>query len=289
MPSKRCIHDRYKNLCRDCGGTAFCIHDRQKNKCRDCGGKAFCMHDREKCRDCNSKAFCIHERRKNDCRDCGGTFCQHSKRRQVCEECNNCLCDIPDCPLSGHRFAGAQTLLVHMRRAHSDDRKAVTKTKELDVYQALQKAGYVSEYQKHVAFAGCGLESETRCAYVDFAIPMPWGYVLVEVDEDQHRSYDVSCDVRRDFDVAASISLGSGHKLRTIRYNPDSFRVGGVTRRTSKAERLEVLMHTIDAEEPAGFERIFLFYDRESDGAKLPQVASSWDVVALHVSRSGDC
>jgi len=93
--------------------------------------------------------------------------------------------------------------------------------------------------------------------------------------------------VRRDFDIAASISLGSGHKLRTIRYNPDGFRVAGITQRTSKAQRMEVLMHAIDADEPAGFERIFLFFDRASDSAELPQVASSWDVVARHVSRNG--
>ena len=187
--------------------------------------------------------------------------------------------------MMGHRFAGANSLLIHMRRAHSGDRKALTKGKELEVYQALQKAGFTFEYQKHVAFAGCSLDTETRCAYVDFAIPVPWGYVLVEVDEDQHRSYDVSCDVRRDFDVAASISLGSGHKLRIIHYNPDSFRIAGVARTTSKAERIAALVQTISAPESAGFERLFLFYDVESPDSLLPQVASSWDVVARQVSR----
>ena len=143
--------------------------------------------------------------------------------------------------MNGHRFAGPDKLLSHMRSQHSGNRKAVTKAKELGVYQALQDAGYSFEYQKHIAFAGCGLESETRCAFVDFVIPAHWGYVLVEVDEDQHRSYDLSCDVRRDFDVAAAISLGSGRKLRTIRYNPDSYRIAGVAQKTSKAERMEAL------------------------------------------------
>ena len=69
--------------------------------------------------------------------------------------------------------------------------------------------------------AGCGLESETAHAYADFALPTPWGYVLLEVDEEQHKAYDPSCDVRRDFDMAASVALGSGHKLLVLRYNPD--------------------------------------------------------------------
>ena len=38
---------------------------------------------------------------------------------------------------------------------------------------------------------------------------------------------------------------------------------------------------------PAGFERVFLFYDRESPAASLPQVAAFWDVVARRVSRNG--
>ena len=46
--------------------------------------------------------------------------------------------------------------------------------------------------------------------------PSALGYVFVEVDEDQHRSYDISCDARRDFDIAASVSLGSAHKLRIV-------------------------------------------------------------------------
>jgi len=173
-----------------------------------------------------------------------------------------------------------------MRRAHSGDRKAATKRKELEVHQDLQKAGFSFEYQKHVAFAGCGLGSETRWAYVDFAIAVSWGYVLVEVDEDQHRSYDVSCDVRRDFDIAASISLGSNHKLRIIHFNPDGYRVAGINRKTSKAERITALVRAIGAAEPTGFERLFLFYDIDSPVAVLPQVAASWDPIARGVSRN---
>ena len=60
---------------------------------------------------------------------------------------------------------------------------------------------------------------------------------MLEVDEEQHKAYDPSCDVRRDFDMAASVALGSGHKLLVLRYNPDAFKIAGVTRRTTKKER----------------------------------------------------
>jgi len=118
---------------------------------------------------------------------------------------------------------------------------------------------------------------------VDFAIVRPWGYILLECDEDQHRSYDPSCDVRRDFDMAASVALGSRQKLMIVRYNPDSYRVGGKTRTESKKDRIKRLLELLEYE-PQGFERVFMGYDQES-GSTLPQVAASWEEAARQVSR----
>ena len=118
---------------------------------------------------------------------------------------------------------------------------------------------------------------------MDFAIAKPWGYVLLECDEDQHRGYDPSCDVRRYFDMAASIALGSQQKLMIVRYNPDSYRVDGKTRAESKKDRIKRLLELLDYE-PQAFERVFLCYDQES-GSRLPQVAASWEEAARQVSR----
>ena len=106
-----------------------------------------------------------------------------------------------------------------MRSMHGDNPRSVTKSKELEVHQALRDAQITFEYQHYLPFRGCGLESETAHAYAGFALPTPWGYVLLEVDEEQHKAYDPSCDVRRDFDMAASVALGSGRKLLVLRYN----------------------------------------------------------------------
>ena len=109
---------------------------------------------------------------------------------------------------------------------------------------------------------------------------------MLECDEDHHRSYDASCDVRRDFDMAESVALGSAHKLRTIRFNPDSYRVAGRTCRESKKDRIVRLLALLGEDEPVGaLERVFLCYDQESKDAPLPQIAASWDVVARYVSR----
>ena len=142
----------------------------------------------------------------------------------------------------------------------------------------------VFKYQKQVPFKSCNRRSDTACAYVDFAIARPWGYVLLECDEDQHRSYDPGCDVRKDFDIAASVALGNGHKLRVARYNPDAYWVDGQTRVESRRERMKRLLVLLDEELAASFERVFLCYDATNDSV-LPQVAASWGVVAKAVSR----
>jgi hypothetical protein len=173
--------------------------------------------------------------------------------------------------------------MSHMRTHHSDEPRAITKRKEMVLYQALQRAGIQFEYQKYIPFAQCGLNSETKCAYVDFVITKSWGYILLECDEDQHRSYDPSCDVRRDFDIAASVALGSNQKIMIVHFNPDCYRVSGKTRTESAKDRtcrlLKVLEHV-----PCAFERVFMCYDQE-EGSTLPQVAVSWDAAARQVSR----
>jgi hypothetical protein len=177
-----------------------------------------------------------------------------------------------------------------MRSCHSDSPQALTKGKELDLHQALQQAGVCFEYQKHLPFRSCGLTSETAYAYIDFAIQKSWGVILLECDEDQHKAYDPSCDLRRDFDSCASIALGSQHKAVVLRYNPDAFKVAGVTRRTSKKDRQQKLIEILSSweEDPApglGFARFFLFYDAADDAAPLPLVAQSWDEEVRAISR----
>jgi hypothetical protein len=174
---------------------------------------------------------------------------------------------------------------------HSGNPKALTKRKELDVFAALQEAEVEFEYQRHIPFKGCGLGSETSCAYLDFLIHKPWGAIVLENDEFQHRSpaYDPSCDVRRDFDICASVALGSAQKLVFLRYNSDAFKVDGITRFVAKKTRLKTLVDLIHVwdKDPApelGFARFFMYYDQTSTSS-LPCIADLWESdVARQVS-----
>ncbi|CAJ1405961.1 unnamed protein product [Effrenium voratum] len=66
---------------------------------------------------------------------------------------------------------------------------------------------------------------------------------IAQVDEEQHKAYDPSYDVRRDFDTAASVALGSGHKLMVLRHNPDAFKIAGIA--------YEYICHLHDEKAPA--------------------------------------
>ena len=169
-----------------------------------------------------------------------------------------------------------------MRSYHSGQPKALTKTKELSIYNALQAADIPFDYQRYLPFHGCDLQSETKCAFVDFAITAPWGALLLEVDEDQHAAYPASCDLRRDMDMCTSLALGSGHKVVVLRFNPDNFRVDGRDMTVAPKERQRRLVEVLRGwlqEDPAPgkqLARFFMYYDMRSDFT-LPVVAKEWE------------
>ena len=191
---KKCPHGRQRHLCRECGGVSICEHGRQRTLCRDCGGASICEHGRrrERCRDCGGSSVCERGRRRHQCCDCGGTsvcehgrlryqcrecggaaVCAHGRRRAHCRDCTNFVCQIEGCPWQDLPFAGASSLLKHMRTMHCDNPRAVTKSKEPEAHQALRDARITFECQRYLPFRGCGLESETAHAFADFALPVP--------------------------------------------------------------------------------------------------------------------
>ena len=126
---------------RDCGGSSFCEHGRRRAERRDCGGSSVCEHGRLRyqCRNCGGASVCEHARLRPHCRDCAGaSICQHRRQRVHCRDCTNFVCQIQGCPRQDLPFAGAPSLLRHMQTMHGDNPRAVTKSKELEVHQALR-------------------------------------------------------------------------------------------------------------------------------------------------------
>jgi hypothetical protein len=275
-----CKCGKRRTFCKIHGGGSLCDCGKSRSQCSVHGGGALCDCGklRSRCKIHGGGAFCECGKERPYCKIHGGSaFCKCGKQRSQCSECNNFVCEL----CSGRRFSRRAKLLSHMRTKHGDSPKALTKSKELEVYQLFQKAGVKFSYQHHLPFKSCGLTSETSCAYVDFVVQTAWGAIALEVDEEQHTSYAPMCDVRRDFDIAASVSLGSGGKLVILRYNPDPFKVAGATYKASKKERhaklLQVLSELQTQEPELPFSRLFLYYDRATPDSRLPTIAAQWE------------
>ena len=100
----------------------------------------------------------------------------------------------------------------------------------------------------------------------DFLWETSTGVVIVEVDEEQHTHYDRRCELLRMMEV----SLGyGGAPVHWIRYNPDSFKIDGITQkicRGERARRVDILrarlMSALAAPDFENFLTIeYLFYD----------------------------
>ena len=67
--------------------------------------------------------------------------------------------------------------------------------------------------------------------------------VILEVDEEQHNqaSYNASCELTRMDGLAESSSVPT----IIIRFNPDAFKISGMTERVSKDQRYEVLLEVL--------------------------------------------
>jgi hypothetical protein len=79
----------------------------------------------------------------------------------------------------------------------------------------------------------------------DIRFEMPTHEVIVEVDENQHRGYDESCECARISEIVGAIG---GKSVVFVRYNPDTVRYGGTIRAVTASERIDLLVDTVKHE-----------------------------------------
>ena len=88
--SKKCVHNKRKYYCKECGGKGFCKHNKRKTYCLECNGGSICEHKKIKsrCKECKGGSICEHNKRKTYCLECnGGSICEHKKIKSRCKEC----------------------------------------------------------------------------------------------------------------------------------------------------------------------------------------------------------
>jgi hypothetical protein len=114
-----CEHERQRHHCKDCGGSGICEHNKKKSECKDCGGSQICIHDimRRQCKDCCGSAICEHDRMRTQCKDCGGSgICIHNKHRFACKDCGGSSICIHDIQRSQCRDCGGASICIHNKR-----------------------------------------------------------------------------------------------------------------------------------------------------------------------------
>jgi len=123
------------------------------------------------------------------------------------------------------------------------------KTKEIEVKKLLELNNIEFIHDKQIS---------NKCCYKyrpDFIIDCLYYYLIVEVDEDAHRSYDKICELIRMNNIQLSLELPT----KFIRYNPDK---KGIKKNIKEKELLERVKEWMkkDIKELKTEEAEYLFY-----------------------------
>ena len=101
-----------------------------------------------------------------------------------------------------------------------------------------------------------------------------WGWVYVEVDELQHKSYPEGHDAERmQLILAEHMIDGKPGKVHIVRFNPDSFLLNGVRQKLPLKERVDTLVAVLGFEPVKQYAITYLYYDRSD--CPLPAVCLS--------------
>lgn len=236
-PSPRCIHNRRRYDCVECGGAGICIHKMRKTRCIECGGKELCSHGRQEkdCINCGGSQICQHGKRRRRCVDCdGAAICEHKRNKQHCVECKGSLicvhdkmksrckicdgsqlCKSPLCETRGIKKYNGYCLPCCIHLCPDIDVSRNFKTKENCVVDSVKNKfpGFSWVCDKRVV-DGC---SKRR---PDLLLDMGTHIIIIEVDENKHDTYDCSCENKRLMEISQDV----GHRpIVFIRFNPDNY------------------------------------------------------------------
>ncbi len=197
---KKCEHGKQKSRCRDCGGSSFCEHGKLKSKCRDCGGSETCEHGKQK----------------SQCRDCGGSlFCKHGKKKYYCFECDgrklcvNCRDTSANSTYDNHCLR----CFIHLFPEKPVARNYKTKEKEVTTFVTTNFSDFQWVEDKRI-MDGCSKKRP------DLLLDLGYQVLVIEIDENQHKDYDCSCENKRLMELSQDV----GHRpLVFIRFNPDGY------------------------------------------------------------------
>jgi hypothetical protein len=100
----------------------------------------------------------------------------------------------------------------------------------------------------------------------DILIEFSDRYIIVEIDENQHKQYDESCEISR----MHQIFEGLGISVVFIRYNPDPYKNGKKRKDPPFEKRMDKLINTIDKYKKKKLDEFqlrikYLYYDKDEN------------------------
>jgi len=209
-----------KTRCRDCGGSQICPHNKVRYNCKPCGGGAYCEHGKQKiyCRPCGGSGLCEHDKMKDICKQCGGKkICKHNKHKSYCKECDGSACCKSSwcATIPSNRVYEGYCLICYI---HLNPDKPIVrnyKTKERAVADFIKNSfpNQTWIHDKRIADGCSAKRPDLLCDLGDQV-------VMIEIDEDQHTTYDCSCENKRLMELSSDV----GHRpMVLIRFNPDAY------------------------------------------------------------------
>jgi len=217
--SSICEHGRIRSRCKECGGSSICKHNIIRSICKECGGASICEHNKNKsiCKECGGSQICKHGRRKSRCKECkGGSICEHNRIKSHCKECGgSSLCKTPLCEtMANKKFQGyCYRCFIQMFPDNQIVRNHKTKERNVADYIREQFPNYTITLDKRIS-DGCSARKPD--IFIDFG-----EYVLIiEIDENQHRKYDCSCEDKR---LMILFRDAGSRPMVMIRFNPDQY------------------------------------------------------------------
>lgn len=148
------------------------------------------------------------------------------------------------CPTCGANFSRSHHLKGHMESFHTEAGQKRKKKKEQRFLRELAKQTKISfnvdtEREVSIDFKCAGQGG--NLARLDGAKIREKDFceIMVDLDENQHKHYPVSCECKRTEGIAQSLMIARPNGKRFhIRINPDAFKVDGKTQQTKYQDRL---------------------------------------------------
>ena len=214
-----------------------------------------------------SDALCKHKKIHTGVRDhvcdfagCAASFYQSSslkvhKRIHTGEK--NYKCEDLECDAA---FSSSSNLASHMK-VHTKEGQQERRREEKRIAKLLSEKGIEFKREHRVTFSCTG----GTWASVDFVIIFNGRVIMLEIDEQQHFSYGVYCDVARMSRIYEALMLdGNTLPVQFIRYNPDRFLKNNKAPKLPKNHRearLLKVLNSVKDDDWDGMRIQYMYYD----------------------------